>query len=411
MRRQRGEELLARAACFDAWAATRSSVREVDPANLHYPPYVSRASGGYIWDLDGNRYVDLVLGYGPVILGHAHPQVEAAVVRTLADGVCMSPMWSPLQAELTELLVRTIPHAERAYLMKTGSDATSAAVRLTRIFTSRDKVLKWGYNGWHDWTISRPAGIPDVVRRNTLHFEFNDLESLEAAFLRHPQEIACVIMMPFELDIPRPDFLRAVRDTAHRHGALFILDDMRAGFRVALGGSQEYFAVRADLATFSKAMANGFPISAVVGRADILDGLSQTHMASTFYTTPAEMAAAIETISILRDTDALGKVRRVGDRFSSGISSLIDHHRIPVSLRGLSSSPFIEFPTETPADVARKVTFYEVTLEHGLMLHPNHQWYFCAAHTDDDIDQALDACKAGFEAAFERDLCKPSAAQ
>ena len=133
----------------DAWATTRDAILEVDAANSAYPQYIARGRGAYLWDVDGNRYIDFILGYGPVVLGHAHPDVDEAVTRQLALGTCLSPFWSPRQVELTELLTTVIPSAESVYLMRTGSDATTATVRLARIHTGRDKVVRWGYNGWH----------------------------------------------------------------------------------------------------------------------------------------------------------------------------------------------------------------------------------------------------------------------
>jgi glutamate-1-semialdehyde 2,1-aminomutase len=380
----------------DAWAATHSLILEVDAANATYPQYVERGSGAYLWDVDGHRYIDYILGYGPVVLGHAHPDVNAAVVGQLALGTCMSPMWNRLQVELTELLTQVVPGAEQAYLMRTGSDATTGAVRLARIHTGRNKVVRWGYNGWHDWAAPRPEGIPESTAAETLRFEYNDIASLEAAFARHPGEIACAIMMSYEYEAPADGFLQAVKDVANRNGALFVLDEMRSGFRISLGGAQEYFGVRADLSTFSKAMANGYPISAIVGRRDVLAALGRTHMSSTFYANPAEMAAAIATIEILRNTDALATIARLGEMFRAGLDKLVTSYGLPATVVGLPISPFLEF-ADTPHGTRLKKTFYRETLRRGVMLHPNHQWYLSAAHTTDDVEATLAACRAALE--------------
>lgn len=157
------KNLLERGVRTDAWAATRLSVLEVDSSNTGYPVYADHAEGAYIWDVDGNRYLDMIMGYGPVVLGHAEQRVNDAVVEQLSRGTCTSPMWSPRQVELAELMVDVIPGAEMAYLLRTGSDATSAAVRLSRLYTGRSKVVKWGYNGWHDWAVPRTDGVPPSV--------------------------------------------------------------------------------------------------------------------------------------------------------------------------------------------------------------------------------------------------------
>ena len=390
------EDWARRARRSDAWAATRDLILEVDAANSAYPQYVERASGAFIWDVDGNRYVDFILGYGPVVLGHADRHVNAAVIGQLATGICMSPLWNPRQVELTELLTQVIPGAEQAYLMRTGSDATTGAVRLSRIYTGRDKVVRWGYNGWHDWAAPRPEGVPASTAADTLEFDYNDIESLEAVFARHPDEIACVIMMSYEYEAPADGFLQRVQDVAHRHGALFVLDEMRSGFRIALGGAQEYFGVRPDLSTFSKAMSNGYPISAIVGRRDVLAALGRTHMSSTFYGNPAEMAAAIATIGILRDTDALDRIARLGELFRDGLDKLVTSYELPAAVVGLPISPFLVFDDgRRPARL--KTAFYRETLHRGVMFHPNHQWFLSAAHTRDDIGAALTACREALE--------------
>jgi glutamate-1-semialdehyde aminotransferase len=377
-----------RATKTDAWAASRAAILENDAANASYPQYVDRAEGAYVWDVDGKRYIDYILGYGPVVLGHAHPDVTSAVVDAFRRGICISPLWTPEQVELTELLAEVIPGAEQAYLMKTGSDATSAAVRLARIHTGRTKVVKWGYNGWHDWTAPRQAGVPAATRADTLTFAYNDIASLEAAFARHPDDVACVIMMPFELDAPKDGFLEQVRSLTHDNGALFILDEMRSGFRMALGGAQEFFGVQADLATFSKAMANGHPVSAVVGRADVLHGLSQTHMSSTFYANPAEMAASLATIAVVRDTDVIPHLWRLGEALQTGLSEIVDSTGLPAQVVGYPIAPFLRFDDE-----AAKLAFYSEATRAGVLLHPNHQWFLSRAHTDEDISTTLKVCR------------------
>lgn len=383
----RMNDLLARAARTDAWAATRFNVLEVDPANSQYPVYADHAEGAYVWDVDGNRYLDMVMGYGPVVLGHAEQRVTDAVVAQIGRGTCTSPMWSPRQVDLTELLVDVIPDAEMAYLLRTGSDATSAAIRLTRLYTGRTKIVKWGYNGWHDWTAPRTEGVPPSVLADTLHFDYNDLGGLEQIFASAGEQIACVIMMSYGLEEPAPGFFNGVREIAHRHGALFVLDEMRSGFRIALGGVQEHFGVRADLATFSKAMANGYAISAVVGRAEVMTQLGRTHMSSTFYGNAAEMAAAIQTISILRTEPVIPHLWELGKQLQQGLRSIVADSGLPATVRGLPISPFLEFEADASET---KSNFYRETMRGGVLFHPNHEWFMSAAHTTTDVDMALE---------------------
>ncbi|MFE4692122.1 aspartate aminotransferase family protein [Streptomyces sp. NPDC056749] len=378
----------------DARAATRGDVVGPCASGLtRYPRYFSRAAGPHLWDLDGKRYVDFNLGYGPVVLGHADERVTEAVLAELRNGNCVAPLWSRRQSELTDLLTSVVPGAEMAYLLKTGSDATSTAVRLSRIFTGRDKVIRWGYNGWHDWAAGIPAGISEATRADTLLFDYSDLSTLRDAFARHPGQVACVLMMPFGDETAPEGHLQKIRDIAHEHGALFVLDEMRSGFRLNLSGAQGLLGVQADVSTFSKAMANGHPISAVVGRADVLSALTRTRISSTFYADPAPMAAALATIRILRDTDALERIWKAGASFQEGLSALVDRHRVPARVVGYPPMPFLQFTHPDPIIRERMSTaFTGEAAQRGVLLHPSHQWFLSAAHTREDIEFALHVC-------------------
>jgi glutamate-1-semialdehyde 2,1-aminomutase len=393
---KKSQELLQRAEGCDAWAANR--VRNYSQIEGAYPFYAGHAKGAYLWDVDGNRYIDYTLGYGTIILGHTDARVTDAVIQELKMGSCLSPLWTPAQVELTSLLTSVIPGAEMAFLMKTGSDATSGALRLARIYTGRDKVVRWGYNGWHDWATPRPAGVPTSIQADTLRFDYNNISSLKTVFERYPDQIACVLMMPFELDAPYTGFLQEVRAVAHEYGALFILDEMRSGFRMALGGAQEYFGVRADLVTYSKSMSNGYPISAIVGRKDILQGISRTKMTATFFASSAEMVAAITTVSILRDTEAISHIWAMGRLFQEGMQSIIAEFGIQAQVVGYPPFPFIQFvmPDNRKNEEA-KTTFYSETTRLGVLFHPNHHWYISAAHTERDIAETLEMCRKGFK--------------
>lgn len=395
--------MASRAQLTDAWVwadlhdETRKNYSFVEGA---YPLFATRAKGSYIWDVDGNRYIDYSMGYGTVVLGHADDEVTTAVIQELKLGHCLSPLWKPSQVALTELLVSVIPGAEMAFLMKTGSDATTGAVRLARVFTGRNKVIRWGYNGWHDWCTPRPQGVPASTRSDILEFAYNDLDSLRQAFERHRGEIACVIMMPFELTPPQPGVLEEIRTIAHQHGALFVLDEMRSGFRLSLGGAQEFFGVRADLATYSKSMANGYAVSAIVGRADVLRGVAKTKMTATYFASSDAMSAAIATISKLKSGDAIAHIWRVGTLFQQGLRCLIGEYDIAAEVLGYPPFPFLSF---TNSDLAKrnaeKLTFYRTVVQLGILFHPNHHWYISASHSESDVEQTLAACRVALEAA------------
>ncbi len=363
------------------------------------PRYVARARGAYVWDVDGNRYVDYVLGFGSVLLGHADAQVDAAVVEQLGLGTCTAPLPSPRQVELAELLTSILPNAERAFLVRTGSDATSVAVRLARVHTGRPKIARCGYNGWHDWACPRPDGIPPSVLGETFVFDYGDVAGLEHLFDSHPEQIAAVLMMPFELDQAPVGYLHDVRSIARRHGALFILDELRSGFRIALGGAQERFGVSTDLSVFGKAMANGYPISAVVGRADVMESLGRTLASSTSFGNAAEMAAALATISILRDTGTLERVWSLGEILTAGVRAVVEMAGIPAEIVGYPAMPFLRFErNERSLEIKRR--FFDAVLDEGIFLHADHQWFLSAAHTESDVELTVAACRRAAEAAI-----------
>ncbi|SCG59269.1 aspartate aminotransferase family protein [Micromonospora halophytica] len=392
--------LRRRAVAVDATLAYEGYVlqrdRLVDGA---YPLFGERASGAHVWDVDGNRYLDLILAYGTIILGHADPVVSEAVVREIRDGFAIT-LRKRVQVELAELLTAMIPHAEKVFLLKTGSDATSAAVRLSRVHTGRDRVIRWGYNGWHDWCATRPGGVPPEAQAVVDTFDYNDLDSLRRVFEKHPGQTACLLMMPFEVEPPAPGFLAGAAELAREHGALFVLDEMRSGFRMAPGGAQERYDVRADLVTFSKAMANGYPIAALVGREEVMRAVGEVHISSTFHVNGAEMAAAVATINQLRDGRLLTHVERLGERLQAGLRDQLAGHGVPGRVLGVPQMPFLRFTDPDEATRTRAHdAFYTETTRRGLLLHPNHHWYVSAAMTDDDVDAALEATAAGFRAA------------
>lgn len=396
------EALLKQAESIDAWVwAELNDKSRTNYCSIRgsYPFYAHRAKGAYLWDVDENKYIDYMLGYGTIVLGHADDRIINAVYQELQTGHMVSPLWKPQQFELTKKLISVIPNAEMAYLMKTGSDASSGAIRLSRIYTGRDKVIRWGYNGWHDWATPRPGGVPSAIRKDVFECTYNDLNSLDKLFKNHPDNVACIFMMPFELESPNDGFLHEVRDMAHKHGALFILDEMRSGFRLALGGAQEYFNIQADLATFSKSMSNGYPISAIVGKADVLKGVSKTKMTATYFGSSAEMVAALATITILQNSDSIEHIWKIGRLFLKELKNLIQAHDIPVEVVGYPPFPFLQF---TEPDILKreemKKRFYTITIQNGIFFHPNHHWYICSSHTEEDILRTIDVCQIGFTA-------------
>ena len=248
------------------------------------PVFLARGEGSHVWDVDGNEYIDYPMALGPIILGHNYPAVTEAVTRQMKDGNIYS-LPHPLEVEVAELLVELIPSAEMVRFGKNGSDVTTGAVRAARAFTGRELIACCGYHGWQDWyigTTTRNQGVPQCVREQTLPFEYNQIESLERILQQNPGKIAAVIMEPVGIVEPQDGFLQQVLDLTHEAGALLIFDEIVTGFRVALGGAQEYYGVTPDMTCCGKAMGNGYPASAVVGRRDVMEWFDEIFFSFTF---------------------------------------------------------------------------------------------------------------------------------
>jgi glutamate-1-semialdehyde 2,1-aminomutase len=296
------------------------------------PKYLRRGRGAHVVDVDGNKFLDFSMAIGPLSLGYGHPEVDGAIRAQLNDGITFSLM-HPLEVEVAELVSRTVPGAEMVRFSKTGADVTSAAIRLARAFTGRSKVLACGYHGWHDWyiaTTDRQKGIPPEIAALTHTFAYNDLASVEAA-LDH--DTAAVILEPMVFEEPRDGFLEELLRLCHARGALLIFDEMWTGFRCALGGAQERFGVTADLACFSKAIANGMPLAALTGRADVMRMLDKdVFFFTTFGGEALSLAAAKATIEVMQRDDVTGHLDRTGGdikrRYNALATSLgIDYSR------------------------------------------------------------------------------------
>ncbi len=288
------------------------------------PLFLERGEGAHVWDVDGNRYLDLVQGLLPNILGYAHPAVERAAISQLRSGHSFS-LPHPSEVELAERLVELIPCAEMVRFAKNGSDATSGAVRAARAYTGRELIACCGYHGWHDWyigTTSRSAGVPNAVRALTRSFEYGDLHGLQRILEDAPGGAAAVILEPMSFHFPQPGFLERVRELCQRYSAVLIFDEICSGWHFGLGGAQKYFGVEPDLACFGKAMANGFPLSAVVGRAEIMQIFDEVFFSLTFAGETVSLAAALATLDVLEHEAVVEGLFQRGRRLQDGINEL-----------------------------------------------------------------------------------------
>lgn len=358
------------------------------------PTFLQRGQGCRVWDVDGNEYIDYVQGLLPNILGYAHPEVNAAAAAQLAQGHSFS-LPHPLEVELAERLTRLIPCAEMVRFGKNGSDATSGAVRAARAFTGRDRIACCGYHGWQDWYIgstTRNAGVPQAVRNLTHPFPYNDLASLEKLLDEHPGEFAAVIMEPVNFVEPAHGFLEGVKHLTRRHGALLIFDEICSGFHFGLGGAQKIYGVTPDMACFGKAMGNGFAISCVVGRADVMHTFNDIFYSFTFAGEVGSMAAAMKVLDILEHTDALARIESSGRTLQDGINSMAKAAGMGQRICSLGRPQWslLKFSDENGGESPLlKNLFQQEAVKRGILLLATHD--LTAAHDDAAIHATLEA--------------------
>lgn len=362
-----------------------------------YPIFIATGKGGRVTDVDGNEYIDMLCSYGPMILGHKEKEIDDAVIDRIKDGFCFS-LVQPVQNELEKKLIEIVPSAEMVILMKTGSDTTNAAVRIARGYTGKDKVLRCGYHGWGDWCSEVKCGIPDSVSSDTIEFHYNNLEDLENKLNANIDKVACVIITPvghplaFPVEAPAPGYLEGVKALAAKHNAVLIFDEIRTGFRVSLGGAQERYGVTPDISCIGKAMANGYPISAVVGKKEIMKMVEkEVFISSTFFPNSLEMIAALKTIEILEREDVCNSIWKRGTKFLERLREIAKGSGLPVTVSGLPPMPFLTFDKDDKGLYKqRRVRFYTETIRRGLFIQPYHHWYIAHRHTDKDLEKALD---------------------
>ena len=364
------------------------------------PVFLERGSGCYVWDVDGNEYIDYPMALGPVILGHDYPAVSEAVSRQLHDGISFS-LPHPLEVEVAELLSQIIPCAEMARFGKNGSDVTSAAVRVARAYTGRDVIACCGYHGWQDWyigTTTRSRGVPRAIQSLTQTFAYNDIDSLKQIFAQHRGQVAAVIMEPIGVESPRDGFLQAAQDLARREGALLIFDEVVTGFRVALGGAQQYFGVTPDLACFGKAMGNGWPISTIVGRRDVMKLFDEVFFSFTFGGETLSLTAAKATIEVMRQEPVIGHLWEQGRKLQDGfnvLARLLGIERNAVCA-GLAPHTVTLFRTDDGQEsLLLKSLFAQECLKRGVLFSGVQNISF--SHSAGDIDMTLRVFRTALE--------------
>jgi len=353
------------------------------------PIYLTRGKGCRVWDVDGNEYIDFNAAIGPLSLGYCYDRVDYAIHAQLQSGITFSLM-HPLEVEVAELINEVIPNAESVRFAKSGAEATSAAVRVARAYTGRDKVLCCGYHGWHDWYIgltARNKGVPQAISDLTQSFTYNDLNSVRELI---DHETACVILEPMIFDWPQDNFLQELRELCTKSGALLIFDEMWTGFRWSLGGAQEYFQVRADLACFSKAIANGMPIAALVGRKEIMSLFEDdVFFYSTFGGETLSLAAIIPTIKEIKQHDVTTYLAKQGSRLMDSYNHLAQEHGLSAVTvcKGHPARTIVIFNAKDNDPLLIKSLVQQELIRRGILWSGFHNLSF--THTDSYIDQLL----------------------
>jgi glutamate-1-semialdehyde aminotransferase len=361
-----------------------------------YPKFVKSGKGAYLYGLDGKKYLDYMCALGPIILGYNHKSTNKAIKKQLKNGIIFS--WPTLlEQELAQLISDVVPCAEQVRFCKNGTDANLAAVRITRSYTGKEKIIKpaGGYHGWGDWhaiTI-RPYGVPSCLKDLIDEFEFNNLDSLEE--LLKKGDVAGVILEPQALTTPKPGYLEGVRELCTKYEAILIFDEVVTGFRWSLGGAQEYFGVTPDLCCMGKAIANGMPLGVIAGKEKYMNELNHTFFSMTFGGETLSLVAAIATIKELKTKD-YNYIWELGNMLDVGIKGAAKKHNLDVIFAGDAPRHNLTFNSETHSDEdGMKALFYQEMVKQGI-LFPN-VIYIQFSHTKKDIQKTIDAADKAFK--------------
>lgn len=373
-----------------------------------WPGYYSRAKGVEVWDLDGNRYIDMsIAGIGANVLGYADADVDDAVKRAVDDGTSCSLNCAE-EVELADLLCELHPWSEMVRFARTGGESMAIAVRIARAYTGKDKIAFCGYHGWHDWYLSAnletdalgnhllagldPTGVPKGLAGTALPFRYNHIEELQDIVAQHRGELAAIVMEPIRSEQPIPGFLEGVRAIADEIGAVFIFDEISAGFRMNTGGAHLVFGVIPDIAVFSKALGNGYPIAAIIGVGKVMDAAQKTFISSTNWTERIGPTAAIATIKKHRKVDAGSHLMAIGNLVQEGWRMLAEKNRLSLSIGGIPPLGHFSFSGEDP--LAMKAFFVQLMLGKGFL--SSTLFYAMYAHTEYHVDSYLKAVDESF---------------
>ncbi len=388
------------------------------------PPFIARAAGARLWDADGNEYLDYLGSWGPMILGHAHPAIVAAVREAAALGTSYGAP-TEREVELAELITCLVPAVEKVRLVSSGTEATMSAIRLARAATGRAKIIKFEgcYHGHGDSflikagsgaaTFGTPSspGVTTGTAADTLNARYNDLDSVEALFAANAGQVAAVIVEPVAANLgvvaPAPDFLPGLRRLSERNGALLIFDEVITGFRLARGGAQELYSVRPDLSTFGKILGGGLPVGAYGGRADVMEQIAPAgpvYQAGTLSGNPLATAAGLAQLKLLAaDPDLYGRLDRLGEKLAAGIGAALAATGVAGTVNRVGSllclymtgGAVTDWDSAARADTRRYAAYFHAMLAQGIYLAPSQfeAAFISAAHAEEDIERTIAAAR------------------
>jgi len=374
-----------------------------------WPNYYTKAKGAEVTDLDGNTFIDMsVCGIGATVLGYADPDVDNAV-KAAIDGGSMTTLNSPEEVTLAELLVGLHPWSRRVRFSRAGGEAMAIAVRIARAYTNRQVIAFCGYHGWHDWYLSAnladdssldghllaglaPKGVPRGLVGLMQPFHYNDLDGLKTIAREHGANLAAIVMEPVR-NPPAPGFLEGVRQVARESGAVLVFDEVTAGFRINCGGIHLTLGVEPDIAVFAKALGNGYPISAILGREDVMSAAQETFISSTAWTERIGPTAAVATLTKYKAENVSAHLVRIGERVMAGWRAAAADANLPLDISGIP--PLAHFAIKVPEAQMARTVFTQLMLDHGYLA--KDAFYAMYAHTDAHVDGFIDACGIVFD--------------
>jgi len=371
------------------------------------PAFLEGGKGAHLFDVDGNEYIDYMCSFGAVALGYGNPRVDEAYRKQIDAGNSL-PMPTLRWIELAKALVELVPGMDWTVYGKNGSDVTTYATQVARVHTGRNGIViaEHAYHGLHHWCIENRVGIPDEYRAHVYKFEFNDLDDLDRVLTEHKGEIAGIFLCPYQhlamMDqvMPAPGFYEGVRKLCDRDGLVFMMDDIRCGFRINLEGSHVHFGADPDLVCFGKTLGNGYPISTCMGKPEFREAASKVYFSATHFYSAGPMAAALEVLDIMKEEGSAERMTELGTRLGLGLEAAAEGVGLKIRYTGYPSMPYMIIDGDD--NLERNRFFAGEMAKRGVYIHPHHNWFVSAALTDEDLQKTIDTAETCFKLTKEK---------